>query len=180
MRVIARIPREEVEHANYYGDLLLKASYPDGQSAGETEVSVFMRNTRQEDEYKCHFDKVLLLSEEESKKIVTCSIVNIGNAHFHPLVHCSLLDGMEQEVLSTELEGSQKAMLPLDSRSFSGVIDFDSVPEGTYSMVLGIKVAEDKLLQNKVPVYVEAEEGVNQARILNKDMLESNAAAQEN
>ncbi len=102
VRVVTSMPKEE-QHAHYYGDLILRATYPDGQSAGITKSLIMVRNVQAEGDPKATLQRVSLADGEGSDYILSARAVNTGNVHFSPACHALLVTGIGQTVAKAAL-----------------------------------------------------------------------------
>jgi len=137
IRVIARMPKADPDatsgQANYYGLLTLRATYPDGQSAGETTVLACVENKAVEAKPAAQAMKTTLAAAEGSRYIVQARFANVGNIHFKPRCRAVVASPMGQTVMEMELSGEEALMLPLETRDFSGVLDCEKVPALEYA-----------------------------------------------
>jgi hypothetical protein len=135
VRVISKVPREELRFANYYADLILKGNYADGQSGGETRSQVWLANRDAEVAPEGIFDRLTLAEgERQSEYVVQSRYVNVGNIHVEPKVRAELVGANSFRVLETELEGASGVLLPLGLRDYGNPMDFSKVPPGDYTL----------------------------------------------
>ncbi|MGB3086841.1 MAG: hypothetical protein WBC53_03800 [Phycisphaerae bacterium] len=158
IRVIAQMPEADTMHANYYGLLTLRATYPGGQGAGETTTLVCVENKKVEAEPAAQGMALTLAAEEPSKYIVQAKFANTGNVHFTPKCRASLLTGIGAAVAETVLSGEEGLMLPLETRDFSGVLDFTNVEAGTYLLKAVLDYAEGQAAVKQIPIRISLEE----------------------
>lgn len=162
VRVVARVPRDKLAQATYYGMLSLKAGYGDGQSAGETRVLVCLTNQGIAAAPAGQVARMALSADEGSKYVIQVQAANVGNVHFTPKVEAALLTGRGDRVTQAALSGEDGLMLPLQTRSYSGVIDFASVEPGAYALRVVLELAVGKAVAEQMLVNV-AEEGGRKA-----------------
>ena len=177
VRVIAKMPKAEKTYAAYYGLLTLKATYPDGQSAGETTSLVCVTNAKVETKPAAEVMKLALAAGEGSKYVVQAKFGNIGNMHFMPKCSAVLLTGSGQMVQSVALTGEERIMLPLEIRSFSGVIDFEKVEPGTYLVKTVLDYGPGQGAAEQIPISVAVEEGMKVVTIIAREAATSTAPA---
>ena len=135
VRVITRLPRDGVEDANYYADLVLQGSYEDGQSAGETRSMVRLVNQRVESVPSGIIDGFRLAEgDEPSRYVVQARFANVGNIHLKPTAQVQLLTGRGANLLSRRLDGESGPLLPLGMRSFGAELDFSGISEDEYAL----------------------------------------------
>jgi len=159
VRIMARIPREELVHANYYGQLILKAAYPDGQSAGETGVLVSIDNTTVAAEPAAQAVHLRLAEEDDSKYVILSRFSNIGNTIITPKPSASLVTAREGDVSRAALTGDDSPMLPFAIRDFAGVMDFTNIEPGTYGLRASLEYAPGKVEAKQIPIEVTEEDG---------------------
>lgn len=175
IRVIAKMPKAEKMYAAYYGLLTLKATYPDGQSAGETTSLVCVTNAKVETKPAAQVMKLALAAEEGSKYVVQAKFGNTGNVHFMPKCSGMLLSGAGQMVQAVALSGEEGLMLPLEMRNFSGVIDFEKVEPGTYLVKTVIECGSGQAAAEQIPIRVTVEEGKKVITIIKQEAATSTA-----
>jgi len=163
IRVIARMPKADPDatsgQANYYGLLCLRAAYPDGQSAGESRTLVCVENKAVEAKPAAQAVKTTLAAGEGATYVVQARFANIGNVHFKPRCRAVIATGQGQAVTEIELAGEEGLMLPLETRDFSGEIDFEKVPAGSYALKVVLEYASGKGEVEQVLITVAEEDG---------------------
>lgn len=156
VRVITRYPREGVDQANYYGDVILEGRYTDGQSAGVTQSVIHLSNPKVESKTEGVLDRLLLAEGiEPSQYVVQTRLVNSGSTHVLPEVKASVLAGRGAVIAISPLEGELGPLLPLGVRDYSAAIDFSTVDEGTYALRVVAADKGDELVRRQVMVKVE-------------------------
>jgi len=155
---IIKMPRAENMHANYYGVLSLRARYADGQSAGETTTLVLVENKNVPLKPAAQVVKVTLAADEPSKYIVQAKSANIGNVHYTPKCTAELATVLGPSVMQTLLSGKTGLMLPLETRDFSGVLDFSRVNPGTYLIKGILEYADRKAVNKELPIRVSLDD----------------------
>jgi hypothetical protein len=166
VRVVAKIPKAEILHANYYALLGLRATYPDGQSAGKTTTLVCVENKKVEAKPAAQGMTLTLAAEETSKYIVRARFGNTGNVHFTPKSRAIVATGMGITATEARLSGEAGLMLPLETRDFSGVLDFSRVDAGTYSLKAVLDYATGQAAVKQIPIRVSIEEGQKVVEII--------------
>jgi hypothetical protein len=137
VRVVAKLPAGAV-YPCYYSLLALWATYPDGQRAGYRTANIFLKNNAVASEPAARGLSVNLQELSESKYLITTTFMNLKTIFFTPLsVKAGLLptEGLGARTVprvSTYLSGDPSPMLPFETRSFSGDLDFATVPAGRY------------------------------------------------
>ena len=174
IRITVKFPHTESPQANYYADLHLKASYPDGQSGGETQAMIWVQNPKAESEATGQPISLMIAEEQEDKYAVTAQFGNVGNVHFTPTAAAALATPIGSVVAREELETTAGRVLPLGTPRFSGVIDFADVPPGGYILTATMKYA-DKETSKKLPIRVEMVEGRKVVTVIEKMPAEAEA-----
>jgi hypothetical protein len=159
-----KMPNTANQHSNYYALLGLRANYPDGQSAGETTTLISVENKQAKAKPVAQVMKVTLAAEEPSKYIVRGKFANIGDVHFTPKCTAVVTTAPGASVVQAEMSGETSIMLPLETRDFSGVLDFSKVSPGTYFLKASIEYAPRKMETAELPIQVSIDE--NQARVV--------------
>ena len=159
VRVIATMPKTDKPQANYYGLLTLKAAYPDGQSAGETSTLVCVSDKKAESKPSAEPVKVTVAAGEGSQYIVQARFANTGNVDYTPICSASVLSPQGRAVTQVDLAGQEGLMLPLETRDFSGTIDFDKIEPGTYAFKVVFDCGGGKGAAQQLPISVSVEEG---------------------
>jgi len=134
IRIIAKMPRAESMHANYYASLGLWARYTDGQNAGVTMALLNVENKRIEVKPTIQPMKLTLAIQEASTYAIVARFGNVGNIHIRPRCSATLTMAGGRIVRRTLLAGESGLMLPLEVRNFSGVLDFATIAAGTYRL----------------------------------------------
>lgn len=156
VRVITRYPRDGVDQANYYGDVILEGRYTDGQSAGVTQSVIHLLNAKVEGKTEGVLDRLLLAEgTDPSEYVVQTRLVNSGSIHVLPDVKASLLAGRGAVIAAAPLEGELGALLPLGVRDYSAAIDFSTVDAGTYALRVVAASKGDELVRRQLMVKVE-------------------------
>ena len=177
VRVIAKMPKAEKMQAAYYGLVCLRATYPDGQGAGETKTLVCVANKSVPPKPAAQAAKMTLAAEEGSKYAVQGRFANIGNVHFKPKCRAVLASAMGQTVTEIELAGEEGVMLPLETRDFSGVIDFEKVEPGTYALKVVMDCGSGQGAAEQLPISVAIEEGRKVVTVVEQQPTTSTAPA---
>ncbi|MBA7475851.1 hypothetical protein ES707_11225 [subsurface metagenome] len=160
IRVIARLPKNEKMYAKYYATLVLRAAYTDGQSAGKNTSLILLQNAKIEAKAAAQIMKVSLAAEEGSRYIVRAKSANVGDVHFTPECKAIVTKPDGAPVLESAPSGQGQVMLPLETRDFSGILDFSGVEEGIYRLTVSIDYREKTEEVSKIlPIQVSLEEG---------------------
>jgi len=135
LRITTAMPNPGKMHAYYYALLNLMATYPDGQNAGVTKGYVIVANKRVEARYEAVATREPSLGAMGgSKYVVVGGFGNVGNVHFKPRCMAMVTIPQGGTVAKILLSGKLHSMLPLEMRSFSGVLDFFEIPADIYRL----------------------------------------------
>ena len=159
-----KMPSTANQHSNYYALLGLQANYPDGQSAGETTTLISVENKGIKANPAAQVIKTTLAGEEPSKYIIRAKFGNVGDVHFTPKCTAVVTTAPGARVVEADMSGETSIMLPLETRDFSGVLDFSKVNPGTYFLKTSIEYAPRKVETAELPIQVSIDE--NQARLV--------------
>lgn len=133
VRVVSRLPRDGSVYPNYFADIVMRGSFGDGQSAGETRSSLRVSVQGVEQTISGVIDRMALsLGGEPSMHIVQARLVNNGNADVTPNMRAELISAGGAVVGTWRLEGAQGRLLPLGLRDFAAEIDFGDFAAGAY------------------------------------------------
>lgn len=135
VRVISRIPDEGAQFPNYYASLVLKGTYTDGQSAGETNSTLHLSNSQGSSVVDASISQ-LLISEGTSPTnfIIQSRLANTGNVHIQPVARVFVVNPQGQQVSAASLEGEEGMILPLGTRSYSAELDLSTLEAGYYAV----------------------------------------------
>ncbi|MFQ6034921.1 MAG: hypothetical protein ACE5NM_03610 [Sedimentisphaerales bacterium] len=176
IRIIAKMPNPEAIQACYYALLGLFATYPDGQNAGQTTANICILNQKIQAKPIVYPSGALSLARQTgSKYIVTGMFTNYGNIHFNPkrcrvtVTSIALGVPMSQVLLGG---GPGGIMLPLESRSFSGELDFSDYPEGYYRMEMGLEYGPGQVAVNRIGIQVTVQGAQRVIRLVGREEFE--------
>jgi hypothetical protein len=161
VRVIARIPREGLDHPNYYADLILKGQYSDGQSAGTTRSTIHLVNPKVESTPDGMIEQVSIAEiDDPGEYVLQMRFANLGNTHLEPSVISALTTPQGSLVKSATLAGEEGSLLPFGKRTYSGKMSFADVVPGHYALRITAKTADGREFAHQEVVLVEVEEAV--------------------
>ena len=158
IRITVKFPHIENAQPNYYADLHLQATYPDGQSAGATKAMIWVQNPKAESEPQAQAMSLNLAQQEEDKYSVTAQFGNVGNVHFTPTATATVATAIGSVVARAELETTARIVLPLGTPQFSGVLDFSKVEPGDYLLTAAMQYGEEQQATKALPIKVTVEE----------------------
>ena len=160
VRVISRIPREDLEHPNFYTDLILSGQYEDGQSAGETRSRVHLADAGAESPPRGVIERLAVAEgEAESRYLGSMRFVNTGLVHAEPRVRLTLLNPQGNEVRRFSVSASESGpLLPLGTRRFGGELDFSGIGEGVYGLRANVELEGGDDVSTQRVIRVEHED----------------------
>jgi len=160
IRIIAKLPKREEIYPNYYATLNFHATYSDGQSAGKNTSLIWLKNAKVKVKLAAQIIKASLAAEEGSRYIIRTKSGNVGDVHFNPKCNATVTKPDGAPVLETALSGQRQVMLPLETRDFSGILDFSRVEEGIYRLTVSMDYGEKTKQVSKIlPIQISVEEG---------------------
>ncbi len=162
VRVTSRLPREELEHANYYADLVVSGRYEDGQSAGETRSMLQLRHLDEDLESAGIVDRMgVSEADEPSAYVLQGRFVNAGNHELSPNLTAELIDGSGNRVETWRVQSDGGPLLPLGLRDFAVELDLSSVEAGDYQLRVIADHDGDRLSDRQLSVRIEHDEDDN-------------------
>lgn len=179
VRVISRVPREGVNHPNYYADLTLRGSYLDGQSAGETRSTVRLINTSIDSAPNGRVEQISLAEgDAPSKMIMQMRFANIGDVHLNPAARLFVLTPQGQQVRNQAFTGEEGPLLPLGRRTYSSELATAGLEPGYYAVRAVVNLADGHDITKQQVLLVEegsgeqGEEGGLHATLLDQATIE--------
>ena len=119
--------------------------------------------------------KMTLAATEGAKYAVQARFANIGNVHFKPKCRALVVTGQGGTVTEIELAGEEGLMLPLETREFSGVLDFEKVEPGTYALKAVMDCGSGQGAAEQMPLRVTVEAGLKVITIVKPEAATSTA-----
>lgn len=177
LRIVTTMPATAVSLPCYYTHLNLWASYPDGQNAGLTTAELCVKNMEITAEPKAYAIKLTPHELGGSKYQIVAQFNNYGLTHFTPIKCKAAVTTVLEKIprvsadLTSQVRGS---MLPFEYRSFSGTLDFTTVPAGEYRLSAAMEYAKDKWVSKQMAIRVtlEGEQRVVQTTGTQEDLPE--------
>jgi hypothetical protein len=118
-----------------------------------------------------------LAAAESGKYVLQARFANSGNVHFKPKCKAVVVTGQGQTVTETELAGEEGIMLPLESREFSGIVDFGKIEPGAYALKAVLEFAPGQGAAEQLPIRVTVEDGQKVVTIITPEAASSSAPA---
>jgi hypothetical protein len=172
IKITTTMPNPGKMYAHYYALLNLLATYADGQNAGVTKGYVVVANKKVEIRYDAVVTREPTLGAmEASKYVVVTGFGNIGNIHFKPRCKAILSDLQGASVTTILLRGKVHAMLPLEMRDFSGVLDFSEIPASTYRLTTILEYAPGEAERSHKGIGVSVQGNEKVVQIISEEEL---------
>lgn len=170
VRVLTLPPNNGVDRPNYYADLVLKGTYADGQSAGDTLTRLTVVNVEQEGEPAAQLDQLLLAeAADRSQYVVQTRLLNVGDVDIQPAAGFVLV-GQDGQQMRSEIISEPGLLLPLGVRLISYVMDFSEVPTGTYVLRAVVEYASSLTTTRQMVVGVAtAADGTRSVTVLDEN-----------
>lgn len=157
IRIVAKMPNSELEHANYYASLNLRSRYNNGQSAGNSSALFCVHNKNLESQPKGQVMKLTLGEEKPSRYIVTALFGNVGNIHFSPKCRVVIINEEGKRKANLTLKGDLTSMFPLEVRGFSEVVDFSGFEPGRYYVEAIMDYGTGEVASARISIRVSVE-----------------------
>jgi hypothetical protein len=159
IRLTVQMPQTDKMQPNYYGQIVLRATYPDGQSAGESTSLICVNNKAVASTPAAQAMRVTLSLDQAATYIVKAKFGNVGNVHYNPKVSAVVTSAKGEQVAQTVLAGDDELLLPLGVRDFAGLVDFAKIDPGTYTVKVALDYGSGQVAADPVPVRVSVEDG---------------------
>lgn len=160
VRVVSRVPREDVQYPHYYADLLLKGTYADGQSAGETRSTVHLANSAVPAKSDAMVEQLSIAEGGgPTEYIVQARFTNIGNVDVTPVGRVSLISSEGRFRQTVDLEGDAGIVLPLGKRNYSAALDLANLDPGYYAVRVVFALGNGHEISRQQVFQLENEEG---------------------
>jgi len=162
VRINTKMPVSTTTYPCYYGVLGLWGSYPDGRNAGLTSAKICVNNREIQVAPKAEALKLIPSATEGSQYLIVASFGNFGVVHFKP-ISCkagvtAITGGVPR---SSALLTSKETglMLPLETRDFSGLMDFSHLPADLYRLSAALDYAPNVRATKQIAIRVSIEGG---------------------
>lgn len=162
LRILCKMPASTTQ-PNYYATILLSAKYPDGQDAGSMDAYVCVTNRSGQQLVRVFGFPVNLAESSPGRFVVTARFGNFGDTHVQPVCQGVLTAWGTNETykrLVMDSAGQSGTMLPLETRSFNGILDVASVPAGRYRLTAVLIHDRGEVVQSQTVLEViDTDEG---------------------
>ncbi len=139
LKILSEMPADAT-NPSYYAMVRLRARHTaDGQEAGRTDSRVCIQNKKVPGNIKIEGLPLRLAELTPSRYSVVAQFGNYGSIHLQPSCRAYLTASPSNEVvkrfnLSNDILSQGGLMLPLETRSFRGVMDISGVAPGNYRL----------------------------------------------
>jgi hypothetical protein len=155
IRVTSQVPKEGVDHANYYAELILQGTYADGQSGGETRSKVHLVNKNVEATPDGVIERLTIAEgSNPSEFLVHTRFINTGNIHLEPRTRAEVVTSDGDLKTATNLTGEAGALLPLEQREYGGSLDLSRLEPGDYLLRVVSDFAETDSIRKQLALRV--------------------------
>lgn len=155
VRVTTHLPHQSADHPNYYADINVRSAYPDGQSAGQTRVSLQLVNPSADEVRDAEIGSVAIeYNDTASAYLVQAEIANTGSVHFYPTVSAEIIDLDGVSIAALDMAGAPGRLLPSASRDFSGELDISDMLEGDYSIRFDAHLGSGNRIRKFKPIRI--------------------------
>lgn len=159
IRIMARVPRDIPPLSRRYADVILRATYPDGQSAGQAHTLAIVHDVTAEVHLSATIEDVKLAQDEEGQPLLNGRLKNTGNVHFAPVLDAVIRSG-SGTVLARESLDTPEMLFPLQGTRFSAILPVKDLQVGQYELVVQLRGADQTVAQHREILMVEmAEDG---------------------
>lgn len=160
LRVVSKMPAD-ASNANYYAMIGLRAKYTDGTDAGLTDCRICVQNANGTGNLLIQGLPVRLAEVSPGRYAVTAQFGNYGNVHLQPTCKAMLTSVATSEQikkfnLGNDMLSASGLMLPLEMRSFSGVLDVSGVAPGLYRLTALLTTDKGETFQKQIGLEVTA------------------------
>jgi hypothetical protein len=176
--VMARMPREATNHRDYYATLRLHEFYTDGKPAGTREVLICVQNKKVTDQSYVDASVLTIAEMSPGRYLASASFTNKGAIYANGLACQGMLNLigaggggasiLTRFLMTSEAYGQTGILLPIESRSFSGVLDISNVKPGNYFVTTILHWPEGPAdgVQKQITIEVSEQGGRKVARMV--------------
>jgi hypothetical protein len=164
LRIVSEMP-DDAANPNYYAMIRLHAAYADGTAGGKTDCRVCIQNKKEQGKTLVQGLPVRLAELSPGRYAVTAQFGNYGNTHLQPTCWAYLTtvttataggEVVKKFSLSNDVLSESGLMLPLETRSFTGVMDVSGVASGSYRLTAVLMPEKGAAVQRQIGLEVTA------------------------
>ncbi|UCD52166.1 MAG: hypothetical protein JSW27_05915, partial [Phycisphaerales bacterium] len=178
LKIIAQMPNFTSPRSNYYSSVQLNARYVDGQAAGKLLGRVYVNTQGVQSNARIFGDdrQLSLAEAAPSRFLVTARFTNLGETYILPRSRAVLTTVPEGGVrmrfdMSSEVIGQTGHMLPMEVRSFTGVMDIANVAAGIYRLTVILEHDKGSAVQSQKAIRIRDENGAKTVEVLDVDAI---------
>jgi hypothetical protein len=154
LRLIVTVPTSATYRASYYAQLMVRASYLNGQSAGDAQSLVWLRNHKVLPVPDAVPMGVTLSNQGGNSYAVSARYANVGDSHFTPTAVASVTTTTGDVVVGVALETTARTVLPLGTPQFSGVFDSSNIKPGEYLLTAAMDYGVRQKCIQSLPISI--------------------------
>ena len=139
VKIRCEIPETAMPLAQYFSILKFRARFPNGQDAGTTQEHLYLDNSATEPTVETMIRQLRVSSLDAMNYTVTADCLNLSDARFLPrcrgVVRTTGLNQAnvrEFEMASDVFYQESGPLLPMEPRSFTGILNIAALDPGTY------------------------------------------------
>ena len=164
LRAIAQLPADASDFPYYFAEMVVEASYEDGQVAGTTMIPVVLTSHPESAAPAMMIDRIgLSNATPPAPELVHVKAINTGNTYLMPDPVATLVDAGNKVVAEIALDGPRGFMVPMSVWDYSGAVDLGPVPTGDYALRVVLRAGGDKLVVEERSVSVTETDGGHKA-----------------
>ncbi len=149
VQIQCRTPEAAAALPEHYALIKLHARYPDGQEGGTTTGYLYVDNTRAQTSPSTDVLQLTLSEAMPSRYIIAARCLNNGNARVMPRCRALVRTYPEEAErgsrieLTSEVYEQTGTWLPMDYRTFQGVLDVSNLALGMYRLVVVLENSQN-------------------------------------
>lgn len=178
VRILSRVPKDGVSHANYYGDLVVKGTYDDGQSAGETRSTIHLSYAAVPSAPQAIIEQIVLSEgDKPTQFFAQARLTNTGNVHIDPTARLFLLNAQGGQVRNVEMTADEGAVLPLGKKIFGAELDLEGIEPGYYALRAAAKIGSADDVRGQQIIQISSETGQDGVVASRVTMIDATSAS---
>jgi hypothetical protein len=164
LRAIAQLPADASDFPFYFAEMVVEASYEDGQVAGTTILPVVLASRPDGAAPAMMIDRIGLSNATPPEpELVHVKAINTGNTALMPDPVATLVDASNKILAEIALDGPRGFMVPMSVWDYTGAVNLDQIPPGTYALRVVLRAGGDKLVVEERSVSVRTTESGHKA-----------------
>jgi len=161
LKILSEMPAD-ANNPSYYARIRLHARHiADGQEAGRTDSRICIQNEKMPGNIRVEGFPLRLGELTPSRYSVVAQFINYGSTHVQPTCRAYLTAVPSNEVvktfnLSNEVLSQGGLLLPLETRSFRGVMDISGVAPGDYRLTAMLTHDKAQRASRQIGLHITA------------------------